>query len=45
MVETTTEADIGSEVEHLSGHRLLCGQMIERLESDANAHVLTPDGS
>ncbi len=31
--------------EHLSGHRLLCGQMIERLESDANALVLTPDGS
>ncbi|MEU0521903.1 recombinase family protein [Streptosporangium sp. NPDC006007] len=32
-------------LEHLSGHRLLCGQMIERLECVANACVLTPDSA
>ncbi|WP_433518028.1 recombinase family protein [Nonomuraea sp. CA-143628] len=29
-------------MDHLSGHRLLCGQMIARLAADASAHVLTP---
>lgn len=30
---------------HLSSHRILCSNMVERLELDANAFVLTPDGS
>jgi len=32
-------------LEHLSSHPLLRNHMIERLELDADAHVLTPDGS
>lgn len=32
-------------LDHLSGHRLLCGQMMARLEADAHAHVLTPSGA
>jgi DNA invertase Pin-like site-specific DNA recombinase len=30
---------------HLSSHRILLCSMVERLELDASAHVLTPDGS
>jgi hypothetical protein len=30
--------------EHLSSHRILCDSMVERLELDANASVLAPDG-
>ncbi|MFD8611978.1 hypothetical protein [Streptomyces sp. NPDC059631] len=29
-------------LDHLSGHRILRDNMVERLELDANAHVLTP---
>ncbi|MGH3613433.1 MAG: recombinase family protein [Pseudonocardia sp.] len=29
-------------LEHLSSHRLLRGHMVDRLETDAHAHVLTP---
>lgn len=32
-------------LEHLSSHRLLLSSMVERLETDANAHVLTPSGA
>ncbi|GLZ30653.1 hypothetical protein Lesp02_28420 [Lentzea sp. NBRC 105346] len=32
-------------LEHLSSHRLLLYSMVERLEIDANAHVLTPSGA
>ncbi|NUL28425.1 recombinase family protein [Streptomyces lunaelactis] len=29
-------------LEHLSSHRILCASMVERLETDADALVLTP---
>lgn len=32
-------------LEHLSSHRLLCSSMVERLEADASAFVLTPGGT
>lgn len=31
-------------LEHLSSHRILCASMVGRLETDANALVLTPGG-
>lgn len=32
-------------LEHLSSHRLLCSSMVERMETSANALVLTPSGA